>query len=225
MPPDGGDAARSLRRERVALQGWLLGLTLALFLVQGISRPGRVQLVLVTALAGLTLVLAFRAARARPRLIMAVTALAVATVATALLTGDDGAMRLMNAAVTALGPPAVAISVVRAVRLDGRIRVSAVSGVLALYLLIGMCFSFVYGTLDRLGDTPFFANGATATLSHCLYFSFITMTTVGYGDFTAATDTGHTLSALEALIGQIYLVTIVALIVGNLGRPTNYARQ
>jgi hypothetical protein len=224
MPPDGDEPARSRRRERVALQGWLLALTLTLFLVQGISRPGRGQEVVVTALAGLTLVVAFRAARARPALITAVTALAVATVVTSLLTGDEGAVQVMNAAVTALGPPAIAISIVRGVRLDGRIRVSAVSGVLALYLLIGMCFSFVYGALDRLGDQPFFTGGDSATVSHCLYFSFITMTTVGYGDFTAATDTGHTLSALEALIGQIYLVTIVALIVGNLGRPTSRAR-
>jgi hypothetical protein len=224
MPPDGGEPAQSRRRERVALQGWLLGLTLALFLVQGISRPGRGQQVVVTALAGLILVLAFRAARARPALITAVTALAVATVATSLLTGDEGAVGVMNAAVTALGPPAIAVSIVRGVRLDGRIRISAVSGVLALYLLMGMCFSFVYGALDRLGDQPFFTGGDSATVSHCLYFSFITLTTVGYGDFTAATDTGHTLSALEALFGQIYLVTIVALIVGNLGRPTNRAR-
>src|SRR3954447_20529688 len=135
MPPDGDEPARSRRRERVALQGWLLALTLTLFLVQGISRPGRGQEVVVTALAGLTLVVAFRAARARPALITAVTALAVATVVTSLLTGDEGAGHVMNAAVTPLGPPAIAISIVRGVRLDGRIRVSAVSGVLALYLL------------------------------------------------------------------------------------------
>jgi voltage-gated potassium channel Kch len=51
-----------------------------------------------------------------------------------------------------------------------------------------------------------------------LYFSFATLTTVGYGDLVAATDLGRSLAVSEALIGQIYLVTVVALIVGNL-RP------
>jgi hypothetical protein len=51
-----------------------------------------------------------------------------------------------------------------------------------------------------------------------LYYSFTTLTTVGYGDFTARTNLGHTLSVSEALTGQIYLVTIVSLVVANLGR-------
>ena len=51
-----------------------------------------------------------------------------------------------------------------------------------------------------------------------MYFSFTTLATVGYGDFVAEANLGHTLSILEALIGQIYLVTIVSLIVSNL-RP------
>ena len=53
---------------------------------------------------------------------------------------------------------------------------------------------------------------------HQLYFSFTTLTTVGYGDYTAASNLGHTLAMAEALIGQIYLVTVVAVIVSNLGR-------
>jgi hypothetical protein len=51
-----------------------------------------------------------------------------------------------------------------------------------------------------------------------VYFSFTTLTTAGFGDLTARTDLGHTLTVFEALIGQIYLVTVVSLIVSNLGR-------
>jgi voltage-gated potassium channel Kch len=91
-------------------------------------------------------------------------------------------------------------------------------GVLCLYMLIGMLFGFVYGALDRFGGDPFFADGSLATVSRCLYFSFATLTTVGYGDLVARTDTGHTLAVFEALLGQIYLVTVVSLIVSNLGR-------
>ena len=90
---------------------------------------------------------------------------------------------------------------------------------LSLYVLIGMVFGFVYGAIDQFGGDPFFAGGKTATVSHCLYFSLTTLATVGYGDFVARTNLGHTLAVFEALIGQIYLVTVVSLIVSNLGRP------
>ena len=92
-----------------------------------------------------------------------------------------------------------------------------------MYILLGMFFSFIYGTIGHLSG-PFFANGADATVSRCLYYSFTTLTTVGYGDFTAASNLGHTLSVSEALFGQIYLVTIVSLIVANLGRARQTAQ-
>ena len=85
-------------------------------------------------------------------------------------------------------------------------------------MLIGLLFAFVFGAVDRLGGDPFFAEGTPATMARCLYFSFTTLTTVGYGDLTARSDLGHTLCVFEALTGQIYLVTVVSLIVGNLRR-------
>jgi voltage-gated potassium channel Kch len=51
-----------------------------------------------------------------------------------------------------------------------------------------------------------------------VYFSFVTLTTVGYGDLTAAFDAGRIASIFEALFGQLYLVSVVALLVANLGR-------
>ncbi len=94
---------------------------------------------------------------------------------------------------------------------------------LSLYILIGLSYGFVYGAIDKFGGDPFFAGGQTATVSHCLYFSLTTLATVGYGDFVARTDLGHTLAVSEALIGQIYLVTVVSLIVSNLRRPARRA--
>jgi hypothetical protein len=75
----------------------------------------------------------------------------------------------------------------------------------------------LYGAIDRI-DGSFFSQGVAATASRCLYFSFTTLTTVGYGDLTAASNLGHTLAVSEALLGQVYLVTVVSVIVGNLGR-------
>ena len=204
--------------------GLLLLATVLSVAVQGIVEPGPVQQVVVTALAGASLVLAFHAARLPPSLVRLAAALAAAALALALVRATaggigDGAARAMNAALISLGPPAVAVGLVRNLRAAGEVRVEAVLGVLCLYILIGMAFGFIYGAIDRFGGDPFFAGGNTATVSHCLYFSLTTLATVGYGDFVARTDVGHTLAVSEALIGQIYLVTVVSLIVSNLGRP------
>ena len=91
-----------------------------------------------------------------------------------------------------------------------------VAGVLCFYLLVGLFFAYLYTAIQNLGGAPFFANGDAATSSRTVYFSFTTITTVGYGDFTARTNLGHTLAVTEALLGQIYLVTVVAAIVGHL---------
>jgi hypothetical protein len=150
-----------------------------------------------------------------------VLAIAVLTVTVVRVVTDevgDGVARLMNALLVALGPPVVALGVVRSLRASRQVRIEAVAGVLSLYILLGMLFAFTFGAIDRFGDGSFFTDDVTATVSNCLYFSFTTLTTVGYGDLTARTDLGHTLAVFEALIGQIYLVTVVSLIVSNLGR-------
>jgi hypothetical protein len=210
--------------------GLLLVATLLSLGVQGIAPPGDLQRIVVAALSGASLVLAFRAAQLPRLAVRAATALAVLVVLVTIVKAagggvGEGAVRLMNAALLVLGPPAVALGVIRDLRTSRQVRIQAVMGVLALYMLVGMLFGFVYGAVDLLGGDPFFANGETASISHCLYFSFTTLTTVGYGDFVARSDLGHTLAVFEALIGQIYLVTVVSLIVSNLGRPTRPARE
>jgi Ion channel len=212
------------RRAGLEVHLLLLTATVLSLAVQGIVKPSAAQQVAVTALAGATLLLAFRAASISPRRVRIVATVAAAALAVSLVKATaggvgDGAARVMNAALLALGPPAVAVAVVRDLRSSGQVRVEAVIGVLSLYMLIGMAFGFVYGAIDRLGGDPFFGTGGSATVAHCLYFSFTTLATVGYGDFVARTDLGHTLAVLEALIGQIYLVTVVSVVVSNLGHP------
>ena len=99
-----------------------------------------------------------------------------------------------------------------------------VLGALCIYVLLGMLWSFGYATIGGLLNGPFFAQESTATLADFLYFSFVTLTTVGYGDLTALSGIGRAAAVVEALIGQLYLVTVVALLVSNLGR-TRVERQ
>jgi hypothetical protein len=95
----------------------------------------------------------------------------------------------------------------------------SVAGAICVYMLFGMLFMFLYGVLAALGHGPFFTQGTDGTRALRLYFSYVTLATLGYGDYTPAGNLGHALAVLEALIGQLYLVTVVAVVVTRLGRP------
>src|SRR4051812_41806903 len=91
----------------------------------------------------------------------------------------------------------------------------SVLGAISIYILAGMLFTLAYGVVAALGSGPFFAQGMDGTRPLRLYYSFVTLATLGYGDYTTATNLGHVLSVVEALIGQLYLVTVVTVIVSR----------
>jgi hypothetical protein len=209
----------SMLRQRYGL---LLASLVLLFLVQGIAPGGKWQEIVVTALSAGTLVLALRAGEVRWRIARAAAvggAALVAAVTVLAVTGTayTGVARLSSGLLISVAPPAIAIGVVRGLRARGQTTIQAVLGVLSFYLLIGMVCAFGYGAIDKLGGAPVFVNDVAATTSDCLYFSFATLTTVGYGDITTRSNLGHTIAVSEALVGQIYLVTVVALLVSDLG--------
>ena len=213
---------RSAWRDRRDRFGALLGATVAAFAVEGITMPHIWDQVVLTALLSGTLLLALWAADARPivlrvALLVALVVLGISVAEAAAGRIDNAAVRLSNLMLVLLAPPAVVVGVVRSMRARSKVTVEAVFGVLCLYILIGLFFVQLYGAIDRING-HFFANNLNATLSECVYFSFTTLTTIGYGDITTAGNLGHTLAVTEGLVGQIYLVTIVSLLVGNLGR-------
>jgi voltage-gated potassium channel Kch len=75
----------------------------------------------------------------------------------------------------------------------------------------------VYGLLDTVFSASVFVDIDDPETFDFTYFSFVTLTTVGYGDVVAAQDLTRMVAVSEALIGQLYLVSIVALVVGNIG--------
>ena len=204
--------------------GSVLGLILTSLAFQ-LATPDRGWARLVAILLqGAALLLALWVSRMRRILLraaMVVVAVAAVTVTVVLLgTGDLGpvAGRSVTLLFVGLAPAAIAVGIVRDVRASGGVTVKTMFGVLCIYLLVGSFFAFCYGLVGELGSSAFFARDISGTQSDFLYFSFATLTTVGYGDLTAATDVGRSLAITEALIGQIYLVTVVAVIVSNLGR-------
>lgn len=98
------------------------------------------------------------------------------------------------------------------------VTVQAVAGALAVYLLLGIVFSFAITTMAKIDGGAYFAQGTDGSESERVYYSFTSMTTTGFGDFTPAQRGGRAVAVLEMLTGQIYLVTIISLLVGNLRR-------
>jgi ion channel len=204
--------------------GWLLLLILVSIgfqLAAGESDGARAVTIL---LQGGTLMAALRVSGAHRWLVrVATTITAVAVLGTVgLIAGsgefDAGVARVLGLMLVVLAPAAIVVGIVRQARAAGMITLRTMFGVLCVYLLLGSAFAFAYGIVGAAADGPFFAQTASTDQADFIYFSFVTMTTTGYGDLTAATNLGKSIAITEALIGQIYLVTVVSLIVGNLGR-------
>ncbi len=117
----------------------------------------------------------------------------------------------------AVVPTTIAIAVLRDLRDTGRVTLRAVAGVLCIYLVVGMAFAYVAQLIEAISSEPYFSEVARGSVSDFLFFSYSTLTTVGYGDLTVANQAGRALAVAEALIGQIYVITVVAIIIGNLG--------
>jgi Ion channel len=207
------------------LPGYRFGLVLVLLLITFVFLASALQgawvPVVATTLQGLTVLAAFRASEVSRHLFR----FAVLVVAVALLTAlgaqffgatsdSKGAFYLLSALMIAAAPIAIARALWRRPTID----VHTVLGAICIYVLIGMMFAFIYATIDLLGSEPFFVQTKVATTADYLYFSFVTITTVGYGDFTAATGLGRAFASVEALLGQVYLVTVVAAIVAGMSR-------
>jgi len=213
------------RGTRRGEHGYALVLALVLLSVtfQVAAPEGDVGRLLTVVLGAATVLAAVYTSGVHRLVVQGAAALAVAATVGALglllVAGEvpEAASSIVNVILIAVAPTVVAYGLMRQLREDREVTLHTLSGVLAIYLLIGMFFSFGYGAIDRLEAGHLFAQTDHATRSDELYFSFVTLSTVGFGDLTAASELGRTIAVTEALLGQIYLVTVVALIVANLG--------
>ena len=85
-------------------------------------------------------------------------------------------------------------------------------GAVSAFLLLPNAFTYAFLTVGTLQGTPFFGQAEPTT--SFMYFSLSTITTVGYGDLTAVTPLARLIATAEAVSGQVYLVTFVAMLVG-----------
>jgi hypothetical protein len=181
------------------------------------ARTIQVVLFLVVAL------LAVRAGRVRYRtahlmIVIAVGGSAIAlALALAVPTGPSAGIAYLWMALVLLA--AVVLIVQRVLVSRHEVTLQSIFGAISAYVIIGLMFSAVYAAISTFGGGAFFADGSPGDVQTFQYFSFTTLTTVGYGDFTAAASGGRAVAVLEALLGQVFLATLVARLVSAYRAP------
>lgn len=216
----------SFSRPRRSFKLLLVVITGALIFQMATPDDEGTRLVTI-ALQGLVVLVSLSVAGADPRLMRAagVALTALVTLSAITLVGFGGVTpaipRIITLMLVLLAPIGLAAGLRRELREDGRVTLETVYGGLCLYLLIGLAFAFAFSVIEDVGNKAFFSGGDFGSPNDFLYFSLSTLTTTGYGDLTAGTGAGRSLAVTEALLGQIYLVTVVALLVSNLGRDSS----
>ena len=202
--------------------GLVLLLIVVTFVVMMTLPPegwgGRVAAV---AIAGITAIVAFTSSDVRPaRVRLAIVAGAAAIVA-AFLAKQIPSDRLLSFAfgVVAIMLGIAAVTILRRVIIGAsEVDFRTILGAISVFTLLGLLFAFLYVAFGRWSHQPFFDGAAHAASSDYLFFSYTTLTTTGYGNLVPAGRVGQSFAVLEMLVGQIFLVTLVAGLV-SLWRP------
>jgi len=120
----------------------------------------------------------------------------------------------LGATMLAIVPFALVKGLVKLMRTRG-VTLQVVAGALAVYLLTGLIFAAVIGVVAHADGGAYFAQGGDGSQSERVYYSVTSMTTTGYGDFTAAHSGGRAIAVVEMVLGQLYLAMVIGVLVGD----------
>jgi Ion channel len=213
---------RWLRRaERITdAFGLVLGLVLLTFVLTSLIDNTGWGSVLIMASTAATSIVALTSSHVKPHYVhiaFYVSALSLVLAIVGAVSGADlwlnfGA--LVQVSLLAVAMVSVLIRVVTAVEVNARVILGAIS----VYTVLGLLFGFIYEAISRVQDTPFFEGVPHLHHGDFIFFSYTTLTTTGYGNLVASGQPGEMISTFEMLIGQIFLVTLIAGLV-SLWRP------
>ena len=201
----------------------LLLATMMLLATAGDSEVGRV--LLLTAVATSTW-LALRASQVQRVLLrLAVALIPVLTLVAIVLTllGSERTSQIVILAMLLLLVVVSPVAIVRRFLSHPVVTANTFFAAVSVYLLVAMFFATLYSLSSLITGDSFFVQTSDPNAVDYLYFSFTTITTVGYGDFTAAGGVGRMTAMIEAVLGQLYLITVVSLVVQNIGQERKKA--
>lgn len=199
--------------------GLVLLLVVATYVLSSLTRYSGFSAVVLTAIGCASAAVALGSAGARVQLVrvaVAVAVLAIVLAAAGAIADDDVLYAVAGLLQTLLLLVATG-AVLRAVLSESSVNFRTILGAVSVYMIFGLLFTSLYMAIDRLQATPFFSQGGGDTGDY-IFFSFTTLTTTGYGNLVPAAQPGKMFAGLEMLLGQIFLVTLIAGLV-SLWRP------
>ena len=206
--------------------GLVLVLVLTTYVLTSLLSNRGWSAVVLTVATSVTSVVALTSSHANPRLVRSaiwLSALTVVLAAVAAISDDRTWLNFASAVQITLLTIAMA-EVLRRVVTTAEVGSRTILGAISVYTVLGILFTFLYGTVERIQGSPFFEGVPHPAGSDFLFFSYTTLTTTGYGDLVPGGQPGRMLAGLEMMIGQIFLVTLVAGLV-SLWRPGEALRR
>jgi hypothetical protein len=214
---------RWLRRaERVRdAFGLVLVLVLATYVLASLLDNRGWSAVILTLATSATSVVALTSSHVKAGFVRGAIWLSALTVGLVLIAAISGERTWLNlASLIQMAMAAVLRRVVTTAEVGSR----TILGAISVYTVLGILFTFIYGTIDRIQGGPFFEAVSHPQGSDFIFFSYTTLTTTGYGNLVPGGQPGRMISGLEMMIGQIFLVTLVAGLV-SLWRPGEALRR
>ena len=206
------------RMDPTSRYGTLFGLLLLTFILAGSLPTGRWSALVILIVESATLYMALVATGARRVLLYWAGAVIVFGILAGLTNAFHGSTELdkASATISVLLVIIAPLEIIRAVVVRRKVDIQTVMAALCFYVMIGLFFATLFHSLQETSGHAFFDQVNRGSVSDFLYYSFATLTTVGYGDLSASFPIGRTLSVAESMLGQLYLVTVVAVLVANL---------
>jgi hypothetical protein len=192
--------------------GLVLLLVLTTYVLASVISNRGWSAVLLTTVTGATSVVALTSSHARSTFVRRALGLALLAILLAIVSAATCGRPLLNVAnFIEIGLLAVAMAaVLRRVITADNVSSRTILGAISVYTSLGILFTWAYGLIDRIEGGGFFGDGVAAKGSDFLFFSYTTLTTTGYGDLVPAGQVGRMVSGLEMMLGQVFLVTLVA---------------
>ena len=204
--------------DRFGLVLLLLLASLLLLAVAGDTETGKPALLVMLAVTTWVTLKASAVQRRLVRLATALIPLLLLVTLVLVFTGEkdtaDSAAGFLTMMLVVVCP----VAILRRFAQHPVVNIRTFYAAVSVYVLVAMLFATIFALVAVLSGKPYFVQVTDPTSVDYLYFSFVTIATVGYGDFTAAGSVGRMLAVLEAVLGQLYLITVVALVVQNLGQ-------
>jgi hypothetical protein len=201
----------------------LLCLLLLLFIVAPLIAPLRYGVLVLNIMGAAILLSGTHVVRERRKLFAVTVAITVAAIILNLFISADRNQTLILLSqicflvLLSLFSGSILAEVLR----EGRITADKIYGAICVYLLVGFAWAFAYAILDQIQPGSFSipeeSGGAAehvARLMRLRYFSFVTLTTLGFGNIVPRSAEARNLAMLEAIMGQLYLAILVARLVG-----------